>query len=126
MQAAKEVDLPAESVAVPNWSDFSELHTNAMHNMFSADRVGAEMVNSIRALATEAAGLTNRLATETDADFLRFTQEKLDKANSKLAEKIKEFEQEPSCELHNTFCEFSKKFGGPAFDLHFAVFDGPV
>ena len=66
------------------------------------------------------------MATETDADYLHLTQTKLDKAHSKLAEKIKEFEKEPSCELHNTFCEFSKKFGGPAFDLDFAVFDGPV
>ena len=78
------------------------------------------------ALAKEAAGLTNRLATETDAEFLHLTQTKLDKAHSKLAEKIRDFEKEPSCELHNTFCDFSKKFGGPAFDLHFAVFDGPV
>ncbi|DBB01520.1 TPA: hypothetical protein ACH3X1_000172 [Trebouxia sp. C0004] len=126
-KAVEEVDLPAaDPIAMPNWSDFTELHANAMHNMFSADRGGAELVNSIRALAKEAAGLTNRLATETDADFLHLTQTRLDKAHSKLAEKITEFEKEPSCELHNTFCDFSKKFGGPAFDLDFAVFDGPV
>ncbi|DBA75152.1 TPA: hypothetical protein ACH3X1_010468 [Trebouxia sp. C0004] len=78
--AGKEVDLPTDPTAMPSWSDFTELHLQAMHNMFSADRRGAEVVNSIRALAKEAAGLTNRLATETDADVIRFTQEKLDKA----------------------------------------------
>ena len=126
IQAAEKVGLPADPITTPNWSDFTELHMNAMHIMFSADRGGADVVNSIRALANEAAGLTKRLATETDADFLRLTQEKLDKANGKLAEKMKDFEKEPSCELYNTFREFSKKSGGPAFDLNFADLDGPV
>jgi hypothetical protein len=97
-----------------------------MHDMFSADRRNAEVVNTIIALSKEAAGLTNRMAKETDADFIHLTQQKLVMAKCKLEEKTKEFEQEISADLHNRFCGFSRTFGCPAFDLSFVAEDGPV
>ena len=97
-----------------------------MHDMFSADRQNAEVVNTIIALSKEAAGLTNRMAKETDADFIHLTQQKLVMAKCKLEEKTKEFEQEISADLQHRFCGVSRTFGCPAFDLSFVAEDGPI